>query len=68
MAAASKLLANMVYYYKGLGLSIVREPLVSLLCVSVVWVCCFFLGVFMLFSYLHAGNHDLRMGQKGNYF
>ena len=31
MAAASKLLANMVYYYKGLGLSIVREPLVSLL-------------------------------------
>lgn len=31
VAAASKLLANMVYYYKGLGLSIVREPLVSLL-------------------------------------
>ena len=64
MAAASKLLANMVYYFKGMGLSIVREPLVSLLCVSVVWVSCF-LGVFMLFTYLHAGDHDLRLGQKG---
>jgi len=27
VAAASKLLANMVYYYKGMGLSMVGEPL-----------------------------------------
>jgi hypothetical protein len=52
VSAASKYLSNLVYSYKGMGLSMVRRVAIYKLNLH-------------LFHTLHAGNHDLRLGQDG---
>ena len=68
VAAASKLLANMVYHYKGMGISLVGECLG--LCFNLLWytpvcVCVCVCAEFLLHNFFCTGYDDMRMGQEG---
>jgi len=68
VAAASKLLCNMVYSYKGMGLSMVIYIIILTNCIFL--FCLFFILIYLIFLYCYShtyniGYYGLWMGQEG---